>query len=86
VYSLEKFAVLYDPFDYPENYEGNAFFMAYGTNAFEIDRTLEFYNGINADEKELMVLEAGHFELYWKSEYVDPIVEGISTLFQNQIE
>lgn len=86
LYSFETTMTSYNPFAYIDDYEGNAFFMAYGTQGYYLDQTQGFYDSINAVEKELMTFDAGHFDLYWMPEYVDPITEGIATLFQNQIE
>jgi hypothetical protein len=86
LYSFETTMTSYNPFDYLDDYEGNAFFMAWGTQGFYLDSAQAFYDSINAEEKELLVFDTGHFDLYWRPEYVDPITEGIATLFQNQIE
>jgi hypothetical protein len=86
LYSFETTMTLYNAFEYIDDYEGNAFFMAYGTQGYYLDQTQAYYDAINAEEKELMTFDAGHFELYWKPEYVNPITEGIATLFHNQIE
>ena len=39
---------------------------------------------IKVEEKELLIFEnATHFDLYYKPEYVDPIVEKVSAFFNN---
>ncbi len=56
-------------------------YMAYGTEAVSTPGAKRFYDMINGP-KELKEIEgAGHFDLYWKPEHVDPISEGIETFF-----
>lgn len=65
----------YNAFDYLSKYKDIPFFMAYGTRGYSPEKLQNFYENINAENKELMVLDAQHFEMYWKPEFVDQIVE-----------
>ena len=60
-------------------------YMVYGDKAFTADGGIKFYDAINGPKKRLVVKGAGHFDLYWKPEYVDPAVEGISNFLKSYI-
>lgn len=68
--------------DYVHMLEGVPTFVAYGSNAVTGPGAQKLYDKIDAP-KELSVVEgAGHFDLYWKSEYVDPTVDHISNFLK----
>lgn len=76
----------YDPFDYLEKYEKKAFFMAFADGGHGTDELKRFYESIKADDKELFIAEsAGHFDLYYKPEFVDPIVNKVTVFLKKQI-
>ena len=74
----------YNPFNYIKKYQNKPLFLAYADGGYATDKIEEYYNTIPADKKELMVCNnATHFDLYYKPEYVNPIVEKV-TNFLNQ--
>jgi len=73
----------YCAFDYLPQYKDTPFFMAYGTRGYSPKKLQSFYDQIQAKDKEVMVLDAQHFEMYWKPEFVNPIVER-ATAFINK--
>lgn len=67
-------------------------YMVYGTEVYDGDTNEVFFNGLGPASRDRLVIEgAEHFELYWKPEYVDPAVDGITDFFnklmpENQVE
>ena len=53
-------------------------YMAYGDKAISAGGAKRFYDALNGSKEQLVVKGAGHFDMYWKPEYVDPTVEGVS--------
>lgn len=74
----------YNPFDYISKYINKPFFMAYADGGYSPDKLRQFYDEIPADNKDLLVCpNSGHFDLYYKPEFVTPIVEN-ATKFLNE--
>lgn len=65
----------YNAFNYLSAYKEIPFFMAYGTRGYSPNKLQNFYDRINAKDKEVMVVDAQHFDMYWKPEVVNPIVD-----------
>lgn len=83
IYYFEEF-ISYNPFEMLPalNKRGIPFFMAYAENGYSTEKLNEFYDSVETADKELVVVEgAGHFDLYYKPEIVDPLVEKISSFF-----
>lgn len=82
LYQAEKAGLDYNTFDWVPKFKNKPFFMAYGDKGQRPDLIQKFYDGIKVKDKDLMVFEnTTHFALYYKSEHVDKIVEGIARLF-----
>ena len=60
-------------------------YVVYGDQAITADGAIKFYDAINGPKEKLVAKGAGHFDLYWRPEYVDPAVEGISTFMKSFI-
>ncbi|MDJ0708655.1 MAG: alpha/beta hydrolase [Leptolyngbyaceae cyanobacterium MO_188.B28] len=60
-------------------------YMVYGDQAITADGATKFYDAINGPKEKLVAEGAGHFDLYWRPEYVDPAVEGISNFMKSHI-
>ena len=60
-------------------------YVVYGDQAITADGAIKFYDAINGPKEKLVAEGAGHFDLYWKPEYVGPAVEGISNFMKSHI-
>jgi fermentation-respiration switch protein FrsA (DUF1100 family) len=86
MYKGEVPALDYNPFEWTSKFQDKPFFMAYADGGQRPDMLQKFYDEIGVEDKELLVFEnATHFDLYYKPQYVDPIVEKISTLFKKHV-
>ncbi len=69
----------YNPFNFIKKYKNKPFFMAYADGGYSTEKIQEFYDAIPADKKDLLICKnATHFDLYYKPEFVDDIVERAS--------
>jgi len=76
----------YNPFEYIKGFINKPFFMAYADGGYSVDKLQEFYAEIPADKKEIMVAEAAtHFDLYYKPEFVDPIVNNADAFLRRNL-
>ncbi|NRA50895.1 MAG: hypothetical protein HRU12_17335, partial [Phaeodactylibacter sp.] len=74
----------YNPFDFIRKYINKPFFMAYADGGYSTDKLKAFYDQIPADKKELLVCpNSGHFDLYYKPEFVNPIVDKATTFLND---
>lgn len=76
----------YNPFDFISQFTNKPFFMAYAEGGYSTDKLQEFYDSIPADKKSLMVCkDSNHFDLYYKPEFVDSIVEGADNFLKETL-
>ncbi len=61
-------------------------YMAYGKQAISAEGAKRFYDQINGPKQLLVIDGAGHFDMYWRPECVDPTVLGISKFLKKQDE
>ncbi|WP_420640699.1 alpha/beta hydrolase [Candidatus Leptofilum sp.] len=73
-------------FGLTKRFRSTPVFMAYGSNAFSKGSAIKFYDQLDGPKDRLVLDGAGHFDMYWKPEYVDPVVESISKFFNRQVE
>lgn len=60
--------------------------MAYADGGYHPDLLQKFYDLIAVDDKDLLICEnPTHFDLCYKPEFVDPIVEKVTTLFKRHM-
>jgi hypothetical protein len=86
-YKAENFIFKYSPFNYTSKYKNKPFFMAYADGGYSTELLQKFYDEIFVDDKDLLVCKnATHFDLYYKPEYVDPIVERVTNIFNKHIK
>ncbi|MBU7017473.1 MAG: alpha/beta hydrolase [Theionarchaea archaeon] len=82
----DNFILRYNPFDFTSRFRDKPFFMAYADGGYSTDLLQKFYNDISVDDKELFVAKnATHFDLYYKPEFIDPIVEKVTAFFKKHI-
>lgn len=82
----DNFIFKYNPFDFTSNYKDKPFFMAYADGGYHPDLLQKFYDDIKVTDKDLLVCKnATHFDLYYKPEFVDPIVKKVTALFKKHI-
>ena len=67
-----------DFFEPANHFDSTPLYMVYGTKAFSKDGAIKFYDMTNGPKDRLVLDGAGHFDIYWMPEYVDPAVEGIT--------
>ncbi|MCF6296805.1 MAG: alpha/beta hydrolase [Flavobacteriaceae bacterium] len=83
-YKSETIAVEFNPFTYLEKYneKPKPYFMAYATGGSRPEKLKEFFDKIDTENKELMIIpNAHHFDLYHKPEHVNKISNGIANFF-----
>jgi hypothetical protein len=74
---------IYNPFDFPSRFEDKPFFMAYADGGYSTELLQKFYDDVPVDDKDLLVCaDATHFDLYYKPEHVDPIVDRVAGMFK----
>ncbi len=72
-------------FDHMEMFEALPIFVAYGEKAVSKSGPISFVEK-NKGEMEVMIREdAGHFDLYWRPEHVDPIVNNMIEFFNKHM-
>lgn len=69
-------------FEYSDRFESMPFYIVYGSEAVSKDGAEMLYDQLTGPKERLIVEGAGHFELYWMPEYVDPAVEGIDNFLK----
>jgi hypothetical protein len=76
----------YDPFDVTARFD-KPYYMAYGTRGYSPDLLRRFFEDVRtpAGDKQLRVMEAAHFDMYWQPRFVDPIVSDVSTFFSRYL-
>ncbi len=77
--------IAFNIFNYLHMLEDIPTFVAYGTEAVTADGAKKFYDQINAPKEQHIIEGAGHFELYWKPEFVNPTVDLIAEVFRAQM-
>jgi len=80
--SLLSFSI----FNFTHMFESVPTYVVYGDKAVSADGAIKFYDDITGEKEKLVFEGAGHFDLYWMPEYVDPAVEGISAFFNKFIK
>ena len=77
---------VYNPFDFTSKFKDKPFFMAYADGGYSPELLQKFYDDISVDDKELFIgKNATHFDLYYKPEYVGPIVDKVAGLFKRHM-
>lgn len=77
---------IYNPFDFIKGYINKPFYMAYADGGYSVDKLQEFYDSIPADKKELLISKnANHFDLYYKPEFVDAIVDSADKFLRENL-
>ncbi len=65
----------YNPFNYINQFSNKPFFMAYADGGYSTDKIQQFYDDIPSTKKDLLICpNSNHFDLYYKPEFVTPIV------------
>ena len=65
------------------DYDKEAFFMAYADGGYCVDLMQKFFDDLKLEDKDLYVADnATHYALYYKPEFMGPIVEKIDALFK----
>lgn len=77
----------YNPFDAVDRLR-TPLYMAYGTRGYSPAVLQRFFDEVRtpAPHKQLRVLDAQHFEMYWKPHLVEPIVEDIAAFFTRYMD
>lgn len=83
--SMKPVMEWYDFFAAAEEYTDTPVYMVYGTEAFSRHGASTFYDMIKSDKERLILEGAGHFDIYWMPEYVDPAVEGVTSFLYEQV-
>jgi fermentation-respiration switch protein FrsA (DUF1100 family) len=65
-------------FDIADRFDATPVYVVYGAEATTKDGAIHFYDQLNGPKERLVLEGAGHFDIYWMPEYVDPAVDGIS--------
>ena len=88
LYDAENLVLNYNPFDILEFYHDKPVYYAYGEGGYSTDLLQTFYDEMDVPEadKQLRVVDGTHFEIYWKPEYVEPIVEDVAAFFKRYID
>jgi fermentation-respiration switch protein FrsA (DUF1100 family) len=68
----------FDFFAAADEFDTTPIYMVYGTEAFSRHGAARFYDMAGGPRERLILEGAGHFDIYWMPEYVDPAVEGVS--------
>lgn len=86
-YKSEISALTYNPFQWIPKIKDKPFFLAYAEGGQNTPKIKEFYDLIDVKHKDVMYFDgATHFDLYYKPEFVNPIVGRITETFQKKIE
>ena len=64
------------------------FYMAYGTRGYSPQLLQRFFDEVHTPraDKQLRVLDAQHFEMYWQPRFVEPIVDDVAAFFSKYVE
>ncbi len=73
-------------FDFTNMFDAVPVYVVYGNHAITAGGAERFYQEINGPKDKLVIEGAGHFDLYWMSEYVDPAVVSISQFLESNIK
>lgn len=73
-------------YNYVHMFDAVPVYMVYGSKAVSSPGAIKLYEALKGPKERLVVEGSGHFELYWKPEYVDPAVDGISDFLNRQIQ
>jgi fermentation-respiration switch protein FrsA (DUF1100 family) len=65
-------------FDIADRFNATPVYMVYGAEAATKDGAIHFFDQLDGPKDRLVLEGAGHFDIYWMPEFVDPAVEGIS--------
>lgn len=57
-------------------------FMALGSEAYTVENSKEFFDKVPGPKEMHFVEGAGHFDLYWKPEHVEPISNNLAMFFK----
>jgi fermentation-respiration switch protein FrsA (DUF1100 family) len=63
--------------------------MAVGSEEYIMDSAHaydEFYSKVKGPKEKLVIEGAGHFDLYWKPEHVNPITDRIAAFFKKHMK
>lgn len=83
--SMKPVMEWYDFFVAAEEYKDIPVYMVYGTEAFSRHGASKFFDMVEGDKERLILEGAGHFDIYWMPEYVDPAVEGVTAFIEDQV-
>lgn len=72
----------FDFFEAADKLDNTPVFMVYGTEAFSRKGASKFYDMLSGSKDKMVVAGAGHFDMYWMPEYVNPAVENVSTFLK----
>jgi fermentation-respiration switch protein FrsA (DUF1100 family) len=75
-----------DFFSVADRFNSTPIYMVYGTEAFSQEGAEKFYDMVDGPKDRLVLEDAGHFDIYWMPEYVDPAVDGIDEFLIEYIE
>ncbi|MCG8482280.1 MAG: LysM peptidoglycan-binding domain-containing protein [Clostridia bacterium] len=81
-----NYVLSFSIYDHAKMFDAVPVFMVYGDEAVSTPGALEFYNQLNGEKDKLEFKGAGHFDLYWMPEYVDPAVDAIAEYFSAHME
>jgi fermentation-respiration switch protein FrsA (DUF1100 family) len=84
--SLASMVGRVDYFEVVDRFDSTPVYMVYGTEAFSKPGAVRFYDMLNGPKDRLVFEGAGHFDIYWMPEYVDPAVEGITEFLNKYVE
>ena len=75
-----------DFFEAAAKFDTTPIYMVYGTKAFSRHGAAKFYEMSGGPKNRLILEGAGHFDIYWKPEFVEPAVEGLAEFLETQVE
>ncbi len=74
-----------DFFEAADKYDTTPIYMVYGTKAFSRHGAAKFYGMAGGSKNRLILEGAGHFDIYWKPEFVEPAVDGLAEFLETQV-
>ena len=75
----------FDFFEAADKLDNTPVYMVYGTEAFSRKGASKFYEMLGGPKDKMVVEGAGHFDMYWMPEYVEPAVENVSNFLNQQV-
>lgn len=84
--SMKSVMEWFEFFDAATEFDDIPVYMVYGTEAFSRQGATKFYDMVNGDKDRLILEGAGHFDIYWMPEYVEPAVEAVTEFLKVQVE